>query len=278
MISGRTRLAGVIGDPVRHSLSPAIHNAAFAACELDWVYVALPVAAGNGLQAVAAMKTLGIDGLSVTMPHKAAVAEAADDLTVAARSLGVSNCLFWQNDRIVGDSTDGDGFVASYEADFDDTLAGKTVAVIGAGGAAKSIIEAVGRAQATEILISNRSQPNAVAAAGLAPQAVPMAIDDQHRLESAEVVINATAVGMAGGPDPQGIPIPVELLRSGQHVIDIVYQPRRTPLLLAAEQRGALVADGVGMLVHQAALAFERWTGVDAPIEVMAAAVNAGSA
>lgn len=263
----------MIGDPVRHSLSPAIHNAAFEAAGLDWVYVALPVSADNGDRAVEAMKTLGIDGLSVTMPHKVAVARAADDLTVSARALGVSNCLFWRDGSVVGDSTDGDGFVASFEAGFGRTLTDLSVLVLGAGGAAKSIIEAVGRAGAARIVVANRSQANAVDAARLAPQAVIGEHGDIAQVAQADVIVNATAVGMAGGPAPEGIPVPVEAIRAGQIVIDIVYQPRRTPLLAAAEDRGATVADGVGMLVHQAALAFERWTGVEAPVAAMTAAV-----
>lgn len=270
-------MAGVIGDPVRHSLSPTIHNAAFEACGLDWIYLALPVAAGSGSRAVEAMKTFGIEGLSVTMPHKAAVAEAADELTVAAEVLGVSNCLFRRNGLVVGDSTDGDGFVASFEAEFHRTLAGLQVVVVGAGGAARSIVEAVGRAGATGITVANRSPANAAEAASLAPMAIATGLDDVDRFSRADVIVNATAVGMTGGPDPAGIPVPIQAIHDGQIVIDIVYQPRKTPLLTAAEQRGASVAGGLGMLVHQAALAFERWTGIDAPIETMTAAVNQDS-
>ncbi len=274
MISGSTRLAAVIGDPVRHSLSPAIHNAAFAACGLDWVYVALPVAAGQGARAVEAMKLFGIDGLSVTMPHKAAVAEAADELTESARALGVSNCLYRRDGLVVGDSTDGDGFVAAFTAQFGRSIQGLSVLVAGAGGAARSIVEAVGRAGASRIVVVNRSPAGAEAAAALAPQAIAGPYGDPSPVAEADVVVNATALGMTGGPDPAAIPVPTEALGPDHLVIDIVYQPRRTPLLVAAEARGAGVADGVGMLVHQAALAFERWTGVAAPLETMAAAVT----
>ncbi len=269
MISGATRLAAVIGDPVRHSLSPAIHNAAFKACGLDWVYVALPVAADHGAAAVAAMRTFGIDGLSVTMPHKAAVAAAADDLTVAASALGVANCLFWQDGRLMADSTDGDGFVRAYEAEFGRQLADRRVLVAGAGGAARSIIEAVGRADAAEVLVVNRSQDGAVEAATLAPRSAVTSPLDVEAVASADVVINATAVGMSGGPDPDGVPVSVDGLHQGQDVIDIVYQPRVTPLLRLAEERGASTGGGIAMLVHQAALAFRHWTGVDAPVDVM---------
>lgn len=274
MISGSTRLAAVIGDPVRHSLSPAIHNAAFEALDLDWVYVALPVAAGDGGRAVEAMRSLSIGGMSVTMPHKAAVAEAADGLTVAAEALGASNCLFWDGDRIIGDSTDGDGFVADYSATFAEPLVGKRVLVAGAGGAAKSIIEAVGRAGADKIVVSNRSADAALAAAALAPQAEVGTQGSPDETAWADVIINATSIGMAGGPDPAGSPIPAAALHEGQIVVDIVYQPVRTPLLIAAEAAGAKTGGGIGMLVHQAALAFRHWTGHEPPIETMAAVVE----
>jgi shikimate dehydrogenase len=274
MISGSTRLAAVIGDPVRHSLSPAIHNAAFAAADLDWVYVALPVATGDGHRAVEAMRTFGIDGLSVTMPHKAVVADAADDLTTAARSLGVANTLFRRDDRIVGDSTDGDGLVAAYRADFGSDLADRRVLVVGAGGAAASIVEAVGRAGAAEIVVTNRTAERAAKVADLAPQARSSGPLNETEVAAYDVVVNATPVGMAGGPDPDGIPVPADGLRAGQHVIDTVYKPSVTPLLAAASAAGATVAGGTGMLLHQAALQFERWTGQPAPLPAMHAALD----
>lgn len=274
MISGETRLAAVIGDPVRHSLSPAIHNAAFAALNLNWVYVALPVASGEGARAVEAMRALSIGGMSVTMPHKAAVAEAADGLTIAAEALGVSNCLFWDGERIIGDSTDGDGFLADFQATFGLTLAAKRVLVAGAGGAARSIIEAAGRAGAEKIIVANRSSASASSAASLTPVAEVGTFGSPEETAWADVIINATALGMAGGPDPEAIPVPPETIHEGQIVVDIVYRPAITPLLAAAAVAGAQTGGGVGMLIHQAALAFKHWTGIDAPIEAMTSAVG----
>lgn len=277
MISGTTRLAAVIGDPVRHSLSPAIHNAGFRELGLDWVYLALPVAAGQGAAAVEAMRTFGIDGLSVTMPHKADVAAAADDLTPAARSLGVANCLFRRGDRIVGDSTDGDGFVAAYQAEFDADLADTTVLVLGAGGAARAVVEAVGRAGAARIVVANRSLDKAASAAELASQAVVGELNDADLVSTADVIVNASAVGMAGGPDPDGIPVPVASIGPDHRVIDIVYQPRTTPLMAAAAERGAATGNGLGMLVHQAAGQFRHWTGHEPPLAAMTAAAAASA-
>ncbi len=273
-VSGATRLAAVIGDPVRHSLSPAIHNAAFEAVGLDWIYLALPVAAGAGSGAIESMRNLGIEGLSVTMPHKADVAGAADDLTEAAARLGVANCLFRDGDRIVGDSTDGDGFVAAYELEFGTSIEGAEVAVLGAGGAAASIVEALGRAGVADIAVVNRSPERAAAAAAMALRG---RVGGLRSVPGADVVVNATAVGMAGGPAPDGLPVPPDALREGQHVVDIVYQPRVTPFLRSAAERGARTGGGLGMLVHQAARAFELWTGVNAPVDAMTAAVERGS-
>lgn len=267
--TGATKLAAVIGDPVSHSLSPAIHNAAFAALDLDWVYVALPVAAGRGGEAVAAMATLGIEGLSVTMPHKAAVAETVDSQTAAVAALGFCNCVFRDGDRLVGDSTDGDGLVRSLIADDDIDPSGARVLVIGTGGAASAIIEAMGRAGAAEIVVVSRNPARAEVASGLATTARAGTIDE---VPGVDLVVNASPVGMAGGPDSSSSPVPVELLDDGQIVIDIVYEPRVTPLLAAAAERGAPTINGVGMLVHQAALAFERWTQQEAPVDAMRAA------
>ena len=272
--TGATRLAAVIGDPVRHSLSPTIHNAAFAALGLDWVYVALPVAPGRGGEAVAAMRVLGIDGLSVTMPHKAAVAAAVDRRTAVAERLGVVNCVFTDGDELVGDSTDGDGFVRSLAHDNSISLAGARVMVLGTGGAAKAIIEAVGRARPAELVVVSRHRERAAEVAeALAPGTGRAG--GAAEAGAMDVVVNATPVGMAGGPDPDALPLAAELLTSAHTVVDIVYNPRVTPLLAAAERAGATAVGGVGMLIHQAALAFEHWTGQAAPVDAMAAAAFA---
>jgi len=262
-------LAAVIGDPVRHSLSPTIHNAAFWALNLDWVYVALPVAAGRGAAAVEAMTTLGIEGLSVTMPHKADVAAAVQERTPVVERLGMSNCVSVVDGVTVGDSTDGDGFVRSLTIEEGVTLQGRRVAVIGTGGAASAIIEAVGRQNPAELLVISRSPQRAEQASALAAAAKPAPVD---AVADAEIIVNASPVGMAGGPQPEGVPLPIETLAANQVVVDIVYQPRQTPLLLAAAKAGARTVNGVGMLMHQAAIAFEHWTGVAAPLDVMRSA------
>lgn len=273
-VTGHTRSAIVIGDPVRHSLSPQIHNAAFAALGLDWCFLAMPVPRGEAQAALAAIRTLGIDGCSVTMPHKEAVADGVDELEPSARALGSVNCVRRDGPRLIGDSTDGIGFVRALESELDRSIEGANVTVLGAGGAARSIIDALGRAGVERIAVANRSRPGAERAADLSSVAV---VGDATDASTADLVVNTTPVGMAGGPDPDGCPIDPDLLRPNQIVADIVYQPRRTAFLGAAEARGATTIGGLGMLIHQAAVAFEWWTGRAAPIAVMTAAVEPDS-
>lgn len=271
-ITGQTRLAGVIGDPVRHSVSPAIHNAAFEAAGLDWRYLAFPVSAGRAGDAIAAMDVLGIEGLSVTMPHKADVFEALDHHTPAAAALGACNCVFRSDDgRLVGDNTDGDGFVAALHANSDRRIVGSNVVVLGAGGAARSIVDALGRAGAASIAVLNRTRTRADAVAELAAVAH---VADFDALGDADIVVNATSIGMQGGPDPDRSPIPSELLRPQHLVADIVYSPQITPLLSEAMNVGADTLGGLPMLVHQAVAQFEHWTGVAAPLEAMTLAAT----
>jgi shikimate dehydrogenase len=254
-ISGQTRLAAVIGSPVRHSLSPALHNAAFAAAGLDWRFVALEVAAGAGAEAVAAMRVLGIGGLAVTTPHKADVAAAVDEVDAAAAALRSVNTVVLRDDgSTFGASTDGDGFVDSLRASGCEP-AGARVVVLGAGGAARSIVDALGRAGVEDLVIVNRSQERAEACAALAPVGRVGTLD---QLADADVLVNATSVGM--GEDES--PVPAGVLRGGLTVADIVYHPLETVLLRAAADAGARTVDGLGMLVHQAARQQVLWTGL----------------
>lgn len=258
-----TRLAAVIGSPVAHSLSPAIHRAAFEAAGVDWTYAALDVAPGKAPDALAAMRTLGISGFSVTMPHKEAVADAVDRLEPAARSLHSVNTVSWDGDELVGSSTDGAGFVASL-ADAGVSVDGTKVAIIGAGGAARSVIDALARAGASDITVLNRTADKAEAAAALTPVASPGIISDISR---ADIVVNATSVGMG---DDLSLPCDPDLLRDGQVVADLIYHPLETRWMAAAAARGAQTVDGLGMLVHQAALQQRIWLGDDAVIDIVA--------
>jgi shikimate dehydrogenase len=263
-------VAAVIGDPVGHSLSPTLFNAAFSATGLDWVFVAFEVPAGAGPAAVEAARTLGLGGLSVTMPHKATVLEACDRLTSDAELLGAVNSIRNAEGELVGDNTDGPGFVKALEAETGFDPAGKRCAVVGAGGAARAVVLALARAGAREVVVVNRTPARGEGAAQLAGRVGrPGAVDDIGR---ADLVVNATSVGMTGKDG--GVPVPLDVLRQGQVVADLIYEPSTTALLAGARQRGLVAVNGVGMLLHQAALQFEAWTGRPAPLDAMAAALH----
>jgi shikimate dehydrogenase len=262
------RVAALIGSPVEHSLSPAIHQAAFDAAGIDWTYAAFDVAPGRGAEAIAAMRVLGIRGLSVTMPHKHDVAAAVDRLEPAAAALRSVNTVSWVGDDLVGSSTDGAGFVASL-ADAGVDVRGTSVAIIGAGGAARSLVDALGRSGAASIRVINRTVDRARAACELAEVATLGSWDD---VPGAELVVNATSIGMGVEPraaGPADLPCDPALLRSGQVVADLVYHPLRTSWLGYAEQVGARAIDGLGMLIHQAALQQRAWLGHDPDLTAM---------
>lgn len=265
-VTGATRLAAVIGRPVRHSRSPAIHNAAYAATDLDWVFLALEVPAGQGADAVRAMPVLGIAGLSVTMPHKADAAIACDELTDDAAALAVVNTVVLRPDgTLLGDSTDGEGLLRSL-ADVGLDVAGRTVLVVGAGGAARAAVLALARAGAQVTVAARR--PEAAASAAQLADGVSNATLDAVAAADFEVVVNATPLGMTGET------VPVEVPGAGQWAVDLVYHPPETPFLAEARARGARVVGGLGMLVHQAALGFEAMTGHRAPLDAMRTAAG----
>jgi shikimate dehydrogenase len=266
---GTTRVVAIIGSPVRHSLSPAIHNAAFRALDLDWVYVALEVDPREGEEAVAAMRILGLAGLSVTMPHKETVVAAVDRVTPVVAELGAANTIYWDGDAVVADNTDGPGFLDALRIDEGFDPRGCHCVVIGAGGAARALVLALAGAEAGAITIVNRTRSRAETAAALAPGVASVGSDADVR--DVDLVVNATPLGMAGeGPVVAG-----EFLHAGQLVIDLVYHPPVTPLVAVARDRGAAAVNGVGMLIHQAAHQFRRWTGEEPPLEVMSAAALA---
>ena len=265
MITGGTRVAAVIGSPIQHSLSPALHNAAFAQLGLDWVYVAFHVEPGDAQRAVDAMRVFELGGLSVTAPHKEAVALAVDELTPAAAALRSVNTVVVDDEgTLVGHSTDGAGFVASLAA-AGVGIDGHTVCLLGAGGAGRALADAIARAGAARVAVVNRSAEAAERAAALAGAVGVVGSTDDVR--NADIVVNATNVGM-GSDD---MPCDASLLRAGQVVADIVYHPRRTALLRAAADVGATTVDGLGMLVHQAALQQQLWHGALPDVATMTA-------
>ena len=261
-------MAGVIGSPVRHSLSPVLHNAAFRALDLDWAYVAFEVDEGEAGAAMAGVRALRLAGLSVTMPHKEAVAGAVDRLSPTAERLRAVNTVVPLGGELVGESTDGKGFVDALRLDHGFDPAGRRCLVLGAGGAARAVVLALAGAGAADVVVAGRSPERAAEAASLAgPVGRPGRPDEAAE---ADLVVNATPVGMEGHPPGPGVD--PACLGPGQVVADLVYHPPATPLLEAARARGAVVVNGVGMLIHQAGAAFRLWTGEDPPLEAMSAA------
>jgi len=263
-------LAAVIGSPARHSLSPAIHNAAFKQTGLNWVFVAWEVPAGFAADALQAVDAFNLAGLSVTMPHKTAVAQALELLSPEAQQLQAVNCVVRQGGQLVGHNTDGAGLIASLRADAGFDPDGKPCLVVGAGGAGRAAACALAQAGAARVGIVNRTQAKAQAAAELAGQVGEVVTIDE--LQDFALVVNATPIGMPAFAGQT--PFPASRLHTDQLVVDLIYDPWETPLLKAAKSSGVPAINGLGMLVHQAALAFELWTGVAAPLEVMTAAAN----
>lgn len=258
----------MIGSPVLHSLSPVVHNAAFAAAGLDWAYVAFDVPAGSGAAAIAAVRTLGIDGLSVTMPHKDDAATAVDDLSETAGRLGAVNTVVRMGERLVGENTDGAGFLDALRDDEGFDAAGRRCVVLGAGGAARAVIDALAQAGAGEVIVVNRTPAAAQRAVRLSAAA---RVGAAAEAAGADLVVNATPLGMEG----TRLPLDPAFLGPGQLVVDLVYDPPVTPLVRAARERGAVAVNGLGMLIHQAAIAFTLWTGEAAPLAAMSAAALA---
>jgi shikimate dehydrogenase len=282
-------VVGVIGSPVRQSLSPLLHNAAFAALDLNWVSLAFPVAPGQVPAALNGMRALGVAGLSVTMPHKAEVATLVDSCSDVAAQLQAVNCVINEDGTLRGANTDGDGFLASLRRAAGFEPAGKRCLVIGAGGAARAVTHALGRAGAADVAVVNRTPDRAGAVAALAGSAGrAVATVDAAQVAQSDLVVNATPVGMAGMAGAAGAAgagesadeseqwlVAPGLLHAGQVVTDLVYAPRPTPWLAASAAAGATTVDGLGMLVHQAALQLELWTGQEAPVDVMWQAATA---
>ena len=275
MSVGDGKLA-VIGWPVSHSRSPLIHNHWLAAHGAPALYEAYPIDPKDDFRAaLEAMAAAGYLGANVTVPHKHAAFAAMDELSTTAQRLGAVNTISFKNGKLRGDNTDGDGFIASLDAAAR-SINGKgsqnwrdhPALVLGAGGAARAIIAALGRTGMADIRLVNRSRDKAEAVKGLAAN---LHIDDwpvrAAMAAGCGLLVNTTSLGMVGQP-PLGVPeAALHALRPNALVCDIVYAPLETPLLHAAKAAGHIAVDGLGMLMHQAALSFEIWHGTRPAIE-----------
>ena len=269
-ITGRTIICGIIGDPVEHSMSPPMHNAAFRKLALDYAYVPFHVTRDDLPRAIDAVRALHIRGLNVTIPHKVAVMPLLDRLDPLAGKIGAVNTIVNDNGVLTGYNTDAGSFLRPLTKGGLE-VRGKTVAMIGAGGVARAIAFALVESGA-RLIVLNRSDRNLSELCGrLAGADVEaMKLDTVHlrtAVGMADVLVNATSVGMT--PAADDTPVPMDLLHRGLVVFDVVYNPPRTRLLVDAAAVGARTIGGLDMLVWQAALAFEEWTGQPAPVSLM---------
>jgi len=278
----KTRV-GLIGWPVGHSRSPAMHNAAFRHLGLNWEYMLLPVHPNHVSEAVRGLRGLGFRGANVTVPHKLAVMDALDQIMPEAQVIGAVNTIVNQDNRLIGHNTDGIGFLrALREGGFEPQ--GCRALLIGAGGASRAMLYALLTEQ-VQITIANRTQSKADAlaeefGAHFNVSINTLALDSsdalQQALNQADLLVNATTLGMY--PHIDTMPLPADThFHAGLTVYDAVYNPLETKLLTQVRAAGAKGIDGLGMLIHQGAVAFTLWTGEDAPVEVMrAAAMDVG--
>lgn len=271
-VSGRTRVCAVIGDPVEHSLSPAMHNAAFEHLKLDFVFLAFRVAPDLLENALRGVRALGIRGLNITMPYKNAVTEFLDDADPTVRFVRAANTILNQSGRLRGFNTDGFGASKALKHN-GVSLEGKKVLLIGAGGAAKAIAFALVK-EVEELTVLNRDAAKARELAGLLEPWEKKVLGAElsprnvfKELEDSSVLINATSVGMI--PNVSASLIEPEWLKPELCVMDIVYNPVETKLLRDAKTAGSKVINGIEMLLFQGVASFEIWTGYPAPIDVM---------
>lgn len=270
-------MTGLLGSPVAHSVSPAMHNEAFRLLDLDYVYLAFNVGTDSLKDAVKGLKTLGARGFNLTMPDKIAILDLVDELTPAARLAGACNTVINDNGHLIGHTTDGIGYMRSV-ADAGHDIIGKKMTLLGAGGAATAICTQAALDGVKEIDIFRRNRPEAFAQTvafadrtakdtGCKIHVYDFADETQMKKSLAEsaILTNATNVGMA--PDTDAIPIPnVQFLHPDLIVSDIIYNPRQTQLMKIAASMGCPVFNGMYMLLYQGAAAFECWTGLEMPV------------
>lgn len=293
-----TRVYGVLGWPVAHSRSPAMHNAAFAALGVDATYLRFPVAPGALADALRGLRALGIAGANVTIPHKSAVLPLLDMVDDAARAIGAVNTIVCDADgRLRGTNTDAGGLVAAL-CEAGARLDGANVLVLGAGGAARAAVYGLAQAGAS-VTVATRRADAARSLGAMTNDAVPavstlthaalpavatLTLDDATALRAAfaraDLIVQATSATLHVDGDDSAARafvarLPLDALRRDALVTDLVYAPRETALLTAVRAHGAQTLDGTAMLLHQGALAFTEWTGLDAPLAVMRAALDA---
>lgn len=278
MINGSTKKVGVMGWPISHTLSPLMHNAAFAAVGLNYVYLPLAVKPEDLGKAVKGLPALDFSGINVTIPHKVSVMQYLDEIEPGARLIGAVNTIVVREGKLIGSNTDADGFIAALKEQGAEPR-GANALLLGAGGAARAVVCGLAANGANKIVVAAREPQKALAlAAGFqdAPAVTGIGFDDQayaEALQQSDIVINCTPLGMKPKID-EAPPILWQALQPGAVVCDLVYTPLETRFMAEAQKRGHPTIGGLGMLIEQGAIAFEKWTGVKAPRDVMAKAAK----
>ena len=278
-ITGQTKIVGIIGDPITHSRSPQIHNAAIAALGLDYVYVPFHVQPDDLGAAIEGFKAANVVGINVTIPHKQYVIPYLDEISREATLIGAVNTLIFKDGAISGENTDAPGFLQAMEEEGLDVPQGGSVVVIGAGGSARAIVVALILAGVQTICITNRTVSRAVALATDLSEKTGASIygiglDDSKlsdAVRTSQLIVNTASTSMDVS---HPLLIDPEWLEPQSIVYDIVYTPPETRLLRAAAEKDCHTIGGLGMLVHQGAIAFERWTGVNPPVGTMRQALQ----
>lgn len=274
-INVNTKMVGLLGNPLGHSFSPAMHNKAFETLGLNYYYLPIEVTTENLADVAKGISKMNFAGFNVTIPHKLNIMKYLDEIDELAALIGAVNTVTIKDGRMKGYNTDGIGFVRSLEEETKDTVQDKNVFILGSGGASRSIAMAMAFKGAKKVYLCNRTVEKA---ADLAKEinskirdcsiSLPMVKSDMlGPLQETDIFINTTSVGMH--PQEGDIPIDSNLIQEGIIVSDIIYNPLKTRLLLEAEQKGCKTVNGLGMLVYQGAEAFKLWTGLDAPVNKM---------
>lgn len=274
-ITGKTSVLGIIGWPVAHSLSPLMQNAALEAMGLDWIYVPFPVREEDLPRAVMGLKTLGVIGFNVTIPHKTAIIPLLDRITPEAALMGAVNTVKREGDEFVGYNTDGAGFIKSLREDLGCDPVGRRILVLGAGGAARAAVASLSQAGAAVVAIANRSPGRGEKLAGefsaifggtqFAAKSLDISLFNSE-VQNFDLLVNTTSVGM-GESAFDGLDI--SRMKQTASVYDMVYAPWETPLLAQARKAGLSCANGIGMLVAQGECALSIWSGMEPPTGVM---------
>lgn len=274
MITANTKLICVIGHPIKHSKSPLMHNAALKKAEEDAVYMAFDIETDELEGFVAGVRAMGITGANVTIPHKENIIKYLDGVTKEAEIIGAVNTIYRDGDKLIGDNSDGKGFILSLmkESEFDPK--DKKILILGAGGASKAVTAKLADEGASEIYIYDidrkRAEELVEQIMKSAEKNVKISIADKNSIENiakeSNLLVNCTPIGMKES-DPELLSD--EVFNSEQVVYDLIYNPPKTKLLKSAEKKGAKIVNGLGMLVYQGAISFERWTGKKPDTEIM---------